>query len=303
MSYFCFGRLMLQRQRELPSNFAARSATATAAVIHRATMGDEVDDLLRELEGTLAAPPSKLKAGSSLRPGDWGGSGSSVPPASSASSRGSSVAQQMVPIAKATARSRGEVDDLLAMVDEVASSTSSMRSVVSSQTSLGAAAVPDFDRMTESRSSRCGLVYLVPGQASGFELGCSRLGGSRRGCANMLCTSCDFSVLRFEDAAWSEEADYMFFRNQMPARERLKVEILAKKGELPAAVENNGAAAAVTWCICKVHPLCVLRLDCGFSSRLLCVRVQVLLRIVASAPGLLCLPATMPFAFAKLAAA
>jgi hypothetical protein len=52
--------------------------------------------------------------------------------------------------------------------------------------------------------NKCGPVYLCPAAsaAGGGELGQSRPGASRRGCSALLCTACDFSVQRFEDALW-----------------------------------------------------------------------------------------------------
>lgn len=45
-----------------------------------------------------------------------------------------------------------------------------------------------------------------------------------------MCTSCDFQVLRFPDNKWASDADYMFFRNYMPSRERLAAKLVLKSG-------------------------------------------------------------------------
>ena len=47
----------------------------------------------------------------------------------------------------------------------------------------------------------------------------------------MRCTSCDFHVIWFDDHLWHSKSDYLFFRNNVPDREKLKKYLIRKKGE------------------------------------------------------------------------
>ena len=49
-------------------------------------------------------------------------------------------------------------------------------------------------------------------------------------CDNLRCIGCDFSVLQFRGKKWHDEADYMFFRNNMPNPQKLAVMLLDDAG-------------------------------------------------------------------------
>ncbi len=51
-----------------------------------------------------------------------------------------------------------------------------------------------------------------------------------RPCSHLRCTSCDFEVLRWADAAWTSDAEYMFFRNNMPSRAKLESRLTRSEG-------------------------------------------------------------------------
>ena len=46
----------------------------------------------------------------------------------------------------------------------------------------------------------------------------------------MRCTKCDFDVIRVKDMKWTDECDYLFFRNFYPNLEKLKTNLRADKG-------------------------------------------------------------------------
>eukprot|EP00741_Cyanophora_paradoxa_P021671 tig00000241_g20917.t1 len=50
-------------------------------------------------------------------------------------------------------------------------------------------------------------------------------------CSNLRCTKCDWRVSSFE-GVWHQRCDYMFFRNNMPDYEKLRVNLIPKPGHL-----------------------------------------------------------------------
>ena len=53
----------------------------------------------------------------------------------------------------------------------------------------------------------------------------------RRACNALRCTSCDFNVEMFDDVIWDSKTDYLFLRNNVPNFEKLKVNLIRKKGQ------------------------------------------------------------------------
>lgn len=53
-----------------------------------------------------------------------------------------------------------------------------------------------------------------------------------RACDKLRCTSCDFLVVWFSDSVWHSRSEYLFFRNNYPEFDRLKKNLVRKKGEL-----------------------------------------------------------------------
>lgn len=70
-----------------------------------------------------------------------------------------------------------------------------------------------------------------------------------RGCDNLRCTKCDFQVLRVDDHKWSDDAEYLFFRNFYPNLDKLR----------PKLVKNPGGscyACQCTWrSVTELSPL------------------------------------------------
>jgi hypothetical protein len=65
----------------------------------------------------------------------------------------------------------------------------------------------------------------------------SSSGGSDEHATNLRCSKCDFKVLRFQGSAWTEEADYMFFRNYMPNVTKLEQRLNSKDGHCAYACQ------------------------------------------------------------------
>mmetsp|Transcript_28785 Transcript_28785/g.46575 ORF Transcript_28785/g.46575 Transcript_28785/m.46575 type:complete len:196 (-) Transcript_28785:8-595(-) len=48
--------------------------------------------------------------------------------------------------------------------------------------------------------------------------------------SSLFCVHCDFAVNRWVGKTWSSEADYMFFRNTAPDRDKMKAMLVDKSG-------------------------------------------------------------------------
>ncbi|XP_029360904.1 cilia- and flagella-associated protein 418 [Echeneis naucrates] len=53
---------------------------------------------------------------------------------------------------------------------------------------------------------------------------------SKRSCDQLRCTSCDFRVLMFDDCEWDPSCDYLFFRNNVPDRQKLQAKLKRRRG-------------------------------------------------------------------------
>ncbi|XP_078108166.1 cilia- and flagella-associated protein 418 isoform X1 [Sander vitreus] len=53
---------------------------------------------------------------------------------------------------------------------------------------------------------------------------------SKRSCHQLRCTSCDFRVLMFDDCEWDMSCDYLFLRNNMPDRQKLRAKLKKRRG-------------------------------------------------------------------------
>ena len=78
-----------------------------------------------------------------------------------------------------------------------------------------------------SRIQRCHRLLLVP---AGHRLGRNTSLEPARGCDALRCTACDLRVLTFEDGAWGEQAEYLFFRNSHPHGEKLRAALERRPG-------------------------------------------------------------------------
>ncbi|XP_038664909.1 protein C8orf37 homolog isoform X3 [Scyliorhinus canicula] len=52
----------------------------------------------------------------------------------------------------------------------------------------------------------------------------------RKTCDQLRCTTCDFRVITLDDYEWNKSCDYLFFRNNMPDLDKLKVKTLSRIG-------------------------------------------------------------------------
>ncbi|XP_059424278.1 cilia- and flagella-associated protein 418 isoform X2 [Carassius carassius] len=118
-------------------------------------------------------------------------------------------------------KARHDNDDIDAMLQEILDDdyqpTSTHESV--------AAKTSRSDACSQTASKKCCPVFLG-GSSVPHGIGTSV---SQRACNGLRCTSCDFSVIMFEDQEWDSSCDYLFFRNNMPDHHKLKVKLRRKK--------------------------------------------------------------------------
>lgn len=77
------------------------------------------------------------------------------------------------------------------------------------------------------RTRRCLTVQLV---SPSSELGRNCSLQPDHGCDSLRCTTCDFHVVHFDGFTWSDDVDYMFFRNRHPHEEKLKRGLVVGNG-------------------------------------------------------------------------
>ncbi|XP_069576014.1 cilia- and flagella-associated protein 418 [Brachyistius frenatus] len=53
---------------------------------------------------------------------------------------------------------------------------------------------------------------------------------SKRSCDQLRCISCDFRVLMFDDSEWDSSCDYLFLRNNVPDRQKLRTKLKKRRG-------------------------------------------------------------------------
>ncbi|XP_062254312.1 cilia- and flagella-associated protein 418 [Platichthys flesus] len=53
---------------------------------------------------------------------------------------------------------------------------------------------------------------------------------SKRSCDRLRCISCDFRVLMFDDCEWDSSCDYLFLRNNVPDRQKLRDKLKKRRG-------------------------------------------------------------------------
>ncbi|KAG7469983.1 hypothetical protein MATL_G00134610 [Megalops atlanticus] len=93
--------------------------------------------------------------------------------------------------------------------------------------------------LPQPASRKCCPVFLG-GSSVATGVGTST---SQRACSRLRCTSCDFRVATFDDQEWDPSCDYLFFRNNMPDRERLQAKLKRKRGSRAYACQCSWHSA------------------------------------------------------------
>uniref|UniRef100_A0A3B5L5Q5 Cilia- and flagella-associated protein 418 n=1 Tax=Xiphophorus couchianus TaxID=32473 RepID=A0A3B5L5Q5_9TELE len=69
---------------------------------------------------------------------------------------------------------------------------------------------------------------------------------SKRSCDQLRCVSCDFRVLMFDDSEWDASCDYLFLRNNVPDRQKLRAKLKKRKGLRAYACQCNWLSSSET---------------------------------------------------------
>ncbi|XP_075873178.1 cilia- and flagella-associated protein 418 isoform X2 [Nelusetta ayraudi] len=106
---------------------------------------------------------------------------------------------------------------------------------------------------------RCCPVYLG---GSGTRCGVGTA-AAQRSCDQLRCTTCDFRVLKFDDCRWDVSCDYLFLRNNMPERHKLRSRLKSSSGWRAYACQCSWESTEqliqlqdrprLTW-VCGGHP-------------------------------------------------
>ncbi|KAK8787629.1 hypothetical protein V5799_022596 [Amblyomma americanum] len=86
--------------------------------------------------------------------------------------------------------------------------------------------VPAENKLLSRKTAQCFVVYLA-GTDVVFGVSTS---ASKRACSHIHCCRCDFQVAIFEDFAWDQSTDYLFFRNSAPDLNKLRSKLVWKLG-------------------------------------------------------------------------
>ncbi|XP_048008980.1 cilia- and flagella-associated protein 418 [Megalobrama amblycephala] len=122
-------------------------------------------------------------------------------------------------------RAEHENDDIDAMLQEILDDDDDVYQPISTHEPISAK-TSTSDSCSQTMLKKCCPVFLG-GSSVLHGIGTSI---SQRACDRLRCTSCDFSVLMFEDHEWDSSCNYLFFRNNMPDYHKLKGKLKKRKG-------------------------------------------------------------------------
>ncbi|XP_072317647.1 cilia- and flagella-associated protein 418 [Eucyclogobius newberryi] len=118
-----------------------------------------------------------------------------------------------------------DTDDLDAFIDKLLEDECAAVTAATTQSSSRGGAV---QKKVSARSGarKCCPVF-VGGSSVQSGIGTTT---SKRSCDQLRCTSCDFSVLAFDDCEWDQSCHYLFFRNNVPERVKLRSKLRPRRG-------------------------------------------------------------------------
>ncbi|XP_066540246.1 cilia- and flagella-associated protein 418 [Hoplias malabaricus] len=175
-------------------------------------MADALDDLLDEVEAkfcgdtsALARPPCDLKVNQDR-----------LRPRRDNNSTNSKVNQQEA----------GEDHDIDAVLQEILDDEYDDGDLTVTSDITAAVKGCAQSSSPQKGSKKCGPVFLG-GSSIPVGVGTSV---TQRACDQLRCTSCDFRVAMFDDHEWDSSCDYLFFRNNMPDRNKLRAKLKRRQG-------------------------------------------------------------------------
>ncbi|KAG5175736.1 retinal maintenance-domain-containing protein [Tribonema minus] len=228
-----------------------------------------LDDLLNEVEGAISCAGPSYTAGDRTR----AFVGSNLLTASSYQSptpqrrweSGSAASPPLPAKPRISASTHPRLDDIDSLLDLVKDdSLSPTRNAHSATAASGACAASSWRDCDAARASsggssakRCGFPCIA---GTSHAPGCAASSAGRAACGNLRCTGCDFAVLAFDSAEWDADVDYMFFRNNMPRRDRVATRLRARGGWRAYACQCSWRSVAD---VVRLGPQSDLRWVCG----------------------------------------
>lgn len=173
-------------------------------------MEDDLDDLLDEVERKFC---SKLTVSASGREDCGDGEKQEK-----RKGRKQSVTQSKLPV-------NSDKDDLDTFLDKLLEEDSDDFTSTKTETPPEASAGVKTS-LSQSGKRKCCPVF-IGGSSVPNGIGTAT---SKRSCDQLRCTSCDFTVLMFNDCEWDQRCDYLFFRNNMPEQWKLEAKLKRRRG-------------------------------------------------------------------------
>ncbi|PRP77968.1 hypothetical protein PROFUN_14072 [Planoprotostelium fungivorum] len=115
------------------------------------------------------------------------------------------------------------------------SSNNSRSSLTSSGNSFPT--IPKLKVGKGTTKTKC-VEAFIGGSADGS--GCTETSQEKRICNSLRCIGCDFKVSNFPGYEWREGTDYLFFRNNFPDFDKLKVQLITNRA-------SSAFACQCTW--------------------------------------------------------
>ncbi|KAH9103279.1 hypothetical protein LEN26_015339 [Aphanomyces euteiches] len=141
-------------------------------------------------------------------------------------------------------KAKSDIDELLDLVDSSsitsASSTTAKQTTQKSPavTTTASKATTPASMTSKMATKRCVSVYLGGTQ---MNHGVNSSSVNAQACSNLRCNECDFTVVQFENQKWNDSVDYMFFRENVPNEQRLRVKMSKDTGTCAYACQCKWA--------------------------------------------------------------
>ncbi|GLC34139.1 hypothetical protein PLESTB_000841600 [Pleodorina starrii] len=205
-------------------------------------MSLSVDDLLKEFDdlpggskggvgrGVRAAPPAEpVRRESTPAHGQPQNTRSSTPASTSQAS--TAVGSRCIAGGK-----KDELEALLSDLDFGGTPYNSMngrnnpRAVAAAEAAVQKlSAAPSRKPSVIGSKQKCTGVFI-----GGTSFARGRMGavGTLTCCDALRCTKCDFRVEQFNNRDWNDDVDYLFFRNNFPAEDKLAAKMRSRQGSM-----------------------------------------------------------------------
>eukprot|EP01137_Pigoraptor_chileana_P009564 Opistho-2@58043 len=174
---------------------------------------DDIDDLLDEVEATIF----KDKKASQAK-GSTTSKGSVVTKSSNSASNN---------ISKASTGGRGASGLKGYFSDSDEDDEPARPAPVSQTRSDSFSKLQRLPSNVSKEQTKCFPVFIGP---PSVPQGMTRSSTMPATCDRLRCTACDFRIVSFQDYTWSSSCDYLFFRNNVPDFNKLKVNLLRRAG-------------------------------------------------------------------------